>query len=210
MRALWNWLETSPQPNLIIQAILDNGVSSIAQMAFSISPPGTAPSEQEVRDFYNARVGVNLGTITSAKLLVFQCHILVVANIKSKVRVQGAHPDLPQHSLECSERGGQHVTAVDFERPFLGSLPAFASEDKVVHLKECDDTSSASLPPSLRSSTNHLGASVEVVLLRLHFPLASRTGKIGPDTLHEVKADRFSNSLPFVPKVALGVPKLVL
>ena len=33
------------------QAILDNGVSSMAQMAVAISPPGTAPTERDVRDF---------------------------------------------------------------------------------------------------------------------------------------------------------------
>lgn len=34
-----------------VDAILASNVSSMAQMAFAISPPGTAPSEQEVRDF---------------------------------------------------------------------------------------------------------------------------------------------------------------
>jgi hypothetical protein len=68
-----------------IDAIVDNGVSSMAQMAFAISPPGTAPSDQDVKDFYNGKVAVNLGTITSTKLLVFQCHTLVVADIKAEV-----------------------------------------------------------------------------------------------------------------------------
>lgn len=68
-----------------IEAIMGSNVSSMAQMAFAISPPGTAPSEQDVRDFYNGRVAVNLGTITSTKLLVFECHTLVVANIKAEV-----------------------------------------------------------------------------------------------------------------------------
>ena len=57
----------------------------MAQMAFAISLPGTAPSEQDVRDLYNGKVAVNLGTITSTKLLVFECHTLVVANIKAEV-----------------------------------------------------------------------------------------------------------------------------
>ena len=68
-----------------IEAIVGSNVSSMAQMAFAIAPPGTAPSEQDVRDFFDGKVAVNLGTITSAKLLVFECHTLVVANIKAEV-----------------------------------------------------------------------------------------------------------------------------
>ena len=67
------------------EAIIDSNVSSMAQFAFAISPPGSAPTEQDVRDFFNGKVAVNLGTITSTKLLVFECHTLVVANIKSEV-----------------------------------------------------------------------------------------------------------------------------
>lgn len=76
------------------QAILDNGVTSIAQMAFAITPPGTA--------FFAGRAGVNLGTVTSTKLLVFQCHTLVVANIKPEV---GRKDDLSTHAtLPAAER----------------------------------------------------------------------------------------------------------
>ena len=80
------------------EAILDSNVTSMAQMAFAISPPGTAPSEQEVRDFFNGKVAVNLGTITSTKLLIFECHTLVVANIKSEVNKKDdstSHSTLP-------------------------------------------------------------------------------------------------------------------
>ena len=38
-----------------VDAIITSNVSSMAQMAFAISPPGTAPSEQEVRDFSATR-----------------------------------------------------------------------------------------------------------------------------------------------------------
>ena len=67
------------------EAIIESNVNSMAQFAFAISPPGTAPTDQDVRDFFNGKVAVNLGTITSTKLLVFECHTLVVANIKSEV-----------------------------------------------------------------------------------------------------------------------------
>lgn len=83
-------------------AIIDSGVSSMAQMAFAISPPGTAPSEQDVRDFFNGKVAVNLGTITSTKLLVFECHTLVVANIKSEVNRKD--DSASQSTLPSAER----------------------------------------------------------------------------------------------------------
>jgi len=85
-----------------VDAIITSNVSSMAQMAFAISPPGTAPSEQEVRDFFRNKVPVNLGTITSTKLLVFECHTLVVANIKAEVNKKD---DLSsQSSLPTAER----------------------------------------------------------------------------------------------------------
>eukprot|EP00435_Cladocopium_sp_Y103_P063964 s1087_g25.t1 len=68
-----------------IEAIIGNNVKSLAQMAFAIAPPGTSPSEQAVRDFFGDRVAVNLATITSVKLLIFESHTLVVANIKAEV-----------------------------------------------------------------------------------------------------------------------------
>lgn len=85
-----------------IQAILSNNVASIAQMAFAVTPPGTSPTEQQVRDFYQELAGVNMGTITSTKLLIFESHTLVVANIKSEV---GRKDDVSAHCvLPTAER----------------------------------------------------------------------------------------------------------
>ncbi|CAL1147573.1 unnamed protein product, partial [Cladocopium goreaui] len=90
-----------------VQAILDNNVTSIAQMAFAISPPGASPTEQQVRDFYQS-IAVNMGTITiitSTKLLIFEAHTLVVANIKSEV---GRKDDVTTHCvLPSAEREGR-------------------------------------------------------------------------------------------------------
>ena len=65
--------------------ILAGNVNSLAQLAFAMCPPGQAPSEQDVRTFYDRRVAVNLGTITATKLLVFEAHTMVVANIKNEI-----------------------------------------------------------------------------------------------------------------------------
>ena len=84
------------------QAIVDANVLSIAQLAFAVSPPGTSPSEQQVREFFQDRVPINLGTITSTKLLIFEAHTLVVANIKSEV---SRKDDISTHSvLPSAER----------------------------------------------------------------------------------------------------------
>ena len=68
-----------------IDAITTNNVTSLAQMAFAITPPGTTPSEQEIRTFYQDKIPINMGAVTSTKLLVFECHTLVVANIKAEI-----------------------------------------------------------------------------------------------------------------------------
>ena len=89
-----------------VEAIITSNVNSMAQMAFAITPPGTAPSEQEVRDFFHNgfhnKVPVNLGTVTSTKLLVFECHTLVVANIKAEVNKKD--DSTTQSTLPTAER----------------------------------------------------------------------------------------------------------
>ena len=66
-------------------AIINNNVKSLAQLAFAIRPPGTSPSDDAVKDFFSNQVAVNLATITGLKLLIFEAHTLVVANIKSEI-----------------------------------------------------------------------------------------------------------------------------
>eukprot|EP00435_Cladocopium_sp_Y103_P012425 s1172_g3.t1 len=56
---------------------------------------GTSPSDDVVRDFYGTRVPVNMAAITSTKLLVFEAHTLVVANIKSEI----SKKDEPTHHV---------------------------------------------------------------------------------------------------------------
>lgn len=122
-----------------VQAILDNNVSSIAQMAFAIAPPGTSPTEQQVRDFYQDRIAINLGTITSTKLLVFESHTLVVANIKSEV---GRKDDVSAHCVLPSAERDRRIQ--DQQRRLTGlrfkgdEEVAFASYDLVFTMLEKD------------------------------------------------------------------------
>lgn len=108
------------------QAIIDSNVTSMAQMAFAIAPPGTAPTEQDVRDFYNGRVAVNLGTITSTKLLVFQCHTLVVADIKAEVTKK----DDPSSS--CSLPSAERERRIAAQRTRLSGL-RLKGDEEVAH-----------------------------------------------------------------------------
>ena len=108
------------------QAILDSNVVSIAQMAFAVSPPGTSPTEQQIRDFFQNRVAVNLGTITSTKLLIFESHTLVVANIKSEV---GRKDDVSSHCVLPSAERERRIQ--DQQRRLTGLR--FKGDEEVAH-----------------------------------------------------------------------------
>ena len=109
-----------------VDAIVDSGVTSMAQMAFAISPPGSAPTEGEVRAFYQGRIPVTLGTITSTKLLIFQCHTLVVADIKSEVTKKD---DMSTHSsLPSAERDRR----IEQQKKKLCGL-RFKGDEEVAH-----------------------------------------------------------------------------
>ena len=95
-------------------------------MAFAISPPGTAASDQDVRDFYNGRVAVNLGTITSTKFLVFQCHTLVVADIKAEVNKKD-DPASP-----CNLPSAEHDRRLTAQKQRLCGL-RFKGDEEVAH-----------------------------------------------------------------------------
>jgi len=121
------------------QAITDSNVASIAQMAFAVTPPGTSPTEQQVREFFQDRVAVNLGTITSTKLLIFEAHTLVVANIKSEV---GRKDDISAHCVLPSAERERRIQ--DQQRRLTGlrfkgdEEVAYASYDLVFTLLEKD------------------------------------------------------------------------
>jgi len=63
---------------------------------------------------------------------------------------------------------------------WCGSLPAFASHDKVVAFKLWEDTSSRSPVWGFRNSTNQRDASSEVTLRWLHFPSLLGDGRTAP------------------------------
>jgi len=122
-----------------VQAIVDSNVSSIAQMAFAVTPPGTSPTEQQVREFYQDRIAINMGTITSTKLLIFESHTLVVANIKSEV---GRKDDVSSHCVLPSAERDRRIQ--DQQRRLTGlrfkgdEEVAFSAYDLVFTMLEKD------------------------------------------------------------------------
>ena len=93
-----------------VEAIIDNNVRSLAQLAFAISPPGTSPSDDAIKEFFAGKVAVNLATISSLKLLIFEAHTLVVANIKNEITKKdeiNVHNNLPAAERERRLRDQQ-------------------------------------------------------------------------------------------------------
>eukprot|EP00435_Cladocopium_sp_Y103_P018197 s4173_g4.t1 len=68
-----------------IDAVIASGVSSLARLAFAASPPGTTPSDEQVRGLFTGGLVPNMGTLASLKRLIFEAQTLVVADVKAKV-----------------------------------------------------------------------------------------------------------------------------
>ena len=68
-----------------IDAVIDAGVTSLARVAFAAAPPGTTPTDDQIRPLFGGTVVPNVGTLTSMKRLIFEAQTLVVADVKGKV-----------------------------------------------------------------------------------------------------------------------------
>eukprot|EP00435_Cladocopium_sp_Y103_P015409 s326_g3.t1 len=68
-----------------IDAVIGNGVTSLARLAFAAAPPGTTPSDEQIRALFGSALAPNMGTLASMKRLVFEAQTLVVADVKNKV-----------------------------------------------------------------------------------------------------------------------------
>lgn len=85
-----------------VEVIVNNNVRSLAQLAFAITPPGVSPSDEPITNFFAAHGPINMATISSVKLLIFEAHTLVVANIKNEITKKD---DINVHSsLPAAER----------------------------------------------------------------------------------------------------------
>eukprot|EP00435_Cladocopium_sp_Y103_P059530 s575_g21.t1 len=68
-----------------VDAVIGGGVTSLARLAFAASPPGTTPTDEQIRTLFGGTVVPNIGTLASMKRLIFEAQTLVVADVKSKV-----------------------------------------------------------------------------------------------------------------------------
>ena len=68
-----------------IDAVIGQGVTTLARLAFAASPPGTTPTDEQVKGLFGETVVPNVGSLASLKRLVFEAQTLVVADVKSKV-----------------------------------------------------------------------------------------------------------------------------
>eukprot|EP00435_Cladocopium_sp_Y103_P041887 s2114_g11.t1 len=68
-----------------IDAIIGGGVTSLARLAFAAAPPGTTPTDDQVRSLFGGVLVPNVEALASMKRLVFEAQTLVVADVKSKV-----------------------------------------------------------------------------------------------------------------------------
>ena len=46
-----------------MDAILGNGVTSLARLAFAVAPPGTTPTDDQIRTLFAGAADPNLGTL---------------------------------------------------------------------------------------------------------------------------------------------------
>ena len=67
-----------------IDAIIANGVTSLARLAFAASQPGTTPTDDQVAALFGAGIVPNVGTLASIKRLVFEAQTLVIADVKNR------------------------------------------------------------------------------------------------------------------------------
>ena len=65
-----------------VEAIIANGVTSLARLAFAASQPGTTPTDDQVAALFGAGIVPNVGTLASIKRLVFEAQTLVIADVK--------------------------------------------------------------------------------------------------------------------------------
>ena len=68
-----------------IDAVIGQGVTTLARLAFAASPPGTTPTDEQVKGLFGDTVVPSVGSLASLKRLVFEAQTLVVADVKSKV-----------------------------------------------------------------------------------------------------------------------------
>ena len=65
--------------------LIDQGINSMAELAFAFGQPGDAPSDPELRNLLangGDPAAIPIGTVSSLRRLVFECMTLMVNQVK--------------------------------------------------------------------------------------------------------------------------------
>ena len=129
----------------IVDSLVSKGITSLNQVAYALTPPGTAPSEQALRLFINAEKpdDVTAGQLASIRRLVFEAQTLSVSQLKQQVE-GGA--DSKVRELPADERRfrlaeqKQRLVGMELKGPLECSFGSYnmvvqmASEDMLQYL----------------------------------------------------------------------------
>ena len=74
-----------------IKKLFDHGISCLAKLASAACPPGHNPTDEQVNALFGG--GLTIGSLASAKELIFESQTLVVAELKT-VLIEAMTPRL--------------------------------------------------------------------------------------------------------------------
>ena len=122
----------------IVDSLVSKGITSLSQVAYALTPPGTAPSEQALRLFINAEKpeDVTAGQLASIRRLVFEAQTLSVSQLKQQVE-SGSESKVRE--LPLAEQK-QRLIGMELKGPFECSFGSYnlvvqmASEDVLQYL----------------------------------------------------------------------------
>ena len=137
----------------IVDSLISKGITSLNQVAYALTPPGTAPSEQALRLFINAEKpeDVTAGQLASIRRLVFEAQTLSVSQLKQQVEgVDSKVKELPADERRFRlEEQRRRLVGMELKGPLECSFGSYnlvvqmASEDVLQYLSPSKFTTRA-------------------------------------------------------------------
>jgi len=85
-----------------VKKLFDHGVTCMAKLAFAACPPGQNPTDDQVNPLFGG--GLSIGSLASAKELIFESQTLVVAELKNRVDKGDEAASAPMAAAERDTR----------------------------------------------------------------------------------------------------------
>ena len=137
----------------IVDSLVSKGITSLNQVAYALTPPGTAPSEQALRQFINEDKpeDVTAGQLASIRRLVFEAQTLSVSQLKQQVEgAESKVKELPadERRFRLTEQR-QRLAGMELKGPLECSFGSYnmvvqmASEDVLQYLSPSKFTTRA-------------------------------------------------------------------